>query len=334
MNNNYENELLLCLKKYWGYSSFLEGQLALCMNTLQRKDSFAVMATGSGKSLAYQLPAVFLRDRGVRAISLIVSPLIALIDDQISSLLAMGVSACAVGSNSNIEIEQRALKGDFAIVYATPEKLMSWQSGLVQLMKSAQVVCLAVDESHCVSEWGHDFRPDYRRLGQLREITGPNIPWIALTASATAVVQSDILRSLRLRDPLIAKSSLNRPNLKYCVLNRTGPNDLLRTIREFRKEQLLAYSADVDQSLVPFLSTLIYVNSKKESETFAKLLVDCPLLRGIRVAFYHAGMDAGDRSAVHLAFSKDDIQVVVATVAFGMGKRAYILHFEFLLLLE
>lgn len=220
------------------------------------------------------------------------------------------------------------MRGDFTIVYATPEKLLTWQQGLRNLQRVAHIVCLAVDESHCVSEWGHDFRPDYRRLGELRDVLGFKIPLVGLTASATVAVQADIVRNLRLVQPLVAKASLNRPNLKYCVITRTGPNDLLRLIHEYRKEQLLARGHTGSSSLsaeekasVPFYSTLIYVNSKKETEELAKLLVECRLLSGIKVAFYHAGMQPQDRSAVHLAFSKDEIQVVIATVAFGMGER-------------
>ena len=317
---DYEFELKRCLKRYWGYSDFLEGQLEICLNILKRKDSFVIMATGSGKSLTFQLPAVYLRERGVRATTIVVSPLISLIDDQVSSLLAMGIPSCSVGSNSSPAIEARALRGDFTIVYATPEKLLTWQHRLRELSNVAQIVCFAVDESHCVSEWGHDFRPDYRRLGELRAVLKPDTPWMGLTASATVAVQADIVRNLRLHQPLVAKASLNRPNLKYCVINRSGPNDLLRLINEFRKEQLLGFDRNINKAAVPFFPTLIYVNSKKEAEELAKLLVDCKLLSGIKVAYYHAGMQPCDRSAVHMAFSKDEIQVVIATVAFGMGK--------------
>ena len=317
---NYEAELKVCLKKYWGYSQFLEGQLEICMNTLNQKDSFVLMATGSGKSLTFQLPAVYLRERNYRATTIVISPLISLIDDQVSALLAMGVAACAIGSNSSIEIEERALRGDFTIVYATPEKLLNWQHGLRELIRTSHLACIAVDESHCVSEWGHDFRPEYRRLGELRDLVGPKIPFVALTASATVSVQADIVRNLRLQQPLVAKASLNRPNLKYAVVTRSGPNDLLRLIYEYRKEQLIDYPGSIDKASVPFYPTLIYVNSKKETEELAKLCVECRLLAGIKIAFYHAGMNATDRSAVHMAFSKDDIQVVIATVAFGMGE--------------
>jgi ATP-dependent DNA helicase RecQ len=315
-----ETDLKACLRKYWGYTQFFEGQLDICLNILRSKDSFVIMATGSGKSLTFQLPAVYLREKGIRATTIVVSPLISLIDDQVSALLAMGIPSCAVGSNSSPDIEARAMRGEFTIVYATPEKLLTWQHGLRSVMSVAHIACFAVDESHCVSEWGHDFRPDYRRLGELRDILGFKIPWVGLTASATVAVQADIVRNLRLVRPLVAKASLNRPNLKYCVINRTNSNDLLRLIHEYRKEQLLAYPGSVNKATVPFYSTLIYVNSKKETEDLAKLLVDCKLLAGIKVAYYHAGMQPQDRSAVHMAFSKDEVQVVIATVAFGMGR--------------
>jgi len=285
---NWEHELKVCLKKYWGYTEFLEGQLEICLNTLHRKDSFVIMATGSGKSLTFQLPAVCLREKGFRATTIVISPLISLIDDQVSALLSMGIAACAIGSNSSVDIEQRALQGDFTIVYATPEKLLTWQHGLRELINASYLSCVAVDESHCVSEWGHDFRPEYRRLGELRDLLGPKIPWVALTASATVSVQADIVRNLRLQQPLVAKASLNRANLKYGVIHRSGPNDLVRLIYEYRKEQLLDHP-HIDKTTIPFYPTLIYVNSKKETEELSKLLVDCRLLSGIKIAFYHAG---------------------------------------------
>ena len=320
--------LKTCLKKYWGYSCFLEGQLEICLNILNGKDSFVIMATGSGKSLTFQLPAVYLRDIGVRSTTIVVSPLISLIDDQVSSLLTMGIPCCAIGSNSSVDIEHRAMRGEFTVVYATPEKLLTWQHGLRELASVVHITCFAVDESHCVSEWGHDFRPDYRRLGELRDTLGPKFPWVGLTASATKAVQADIIRNLRLNQPLIAKASLNRPNLKYCVINRTGPNDLLRLILEYRKEQLLSYPGNIDKSAIPFYSTLVYVNSKKETEELAKLLVACKLLTGIKVAYYHAGMQAADRSAVHMAFTNDEVQVVIATIAFGMGEQCAVVLYS------
>lgn len=314
-------ELLKCLKKYWGYTNFLEGQLEICLNVLYQQDSFVIMATGSGKSLTFQLPAIYLREKGIRATTIVISPLISLIDDQVASLLAMGVNACAIGSNSNQDIEFKASQGEFSIVYATPEKILNWIHGIQQIMIHSKLICIAIDESHCVSEWGHDFRPDYRRLGELRSIISKDkVPLIALTASATIAVQADIIRNLKLNKPLIAKSSLNRFNLKYCVLTRTTSSDLLKVMFEYRKEQLIDIIRDnKDRSSIPFYSTLIYVNSKKETEELAQLLVDCKQLSGIKVAYYHAGMAPSQRSAVHMAFAKDEIQVIVATVAFGMG---------------
>lgn len=315
---NYEAELKLCLKQYWGYSEFLGGQLDIILNILHHKDAFVLMATGSGKSLTFQLPSVYLRDRGIAATTIVISPLISLIDDQVASLLAMGITACAIGSNSSPDIEQRAIRGEFPIIYATPEKMNVWQSSLRELMRHSKLVCVAIDESHCVSEWGHDFRPEYRRIGDLRAIVGINTPFIGLTASATTAVQADIIRNLKLCKPLIARSSLNRPNLKYCVLDRTHTSDLLKVIYEYRQEQLIDVALS-DAATVPFYSTLIYVNSKKETEELANLLVNCNKLEGIKAAFYHAGMSSSDRSAVHMAFAKDHVQVVVATIAFGMG---------------
>lgn len=193
-----------------------------------------------------------------------------------------------------------------------------WSHGIKQLLTNAHIVCLAVDESHCVSEWGHDFRPDYRRLSELRNVIGTTVPIIALTASATRQVQNDIITNLSLRHPFIATAPLNRSNLKYCVLPRTSTNDLLRLIYDFRKEQLANIYQSNDPTLIsgfvydginnnkntsirnqgafksdhkihnnvsniPFYPTLVYVNTKKETEEIAQLLVDSKTLQGIKV---------------------------------------------------
>ncbi|KAJ1414468.1 P-loop containing nucleoside triphosphate hydrolase protein, partial [Ochromonadaceae sp. CCMP2298] len=325
--------LLRCLQKYWGHSHFLEHQREVCQRVLGGGDAFVLMATGSGKSVTFQLPAVYLRERGVQATVLVVSPLLSLIDDQVASLLAMGISACAIGSTSSPATEEAAMRGQYALVYATPEKLLHWTHGLAAMHKSG-LALLAVDEAHCLCEWGHDFRPHYRRLGELRDLL-PGIPILALTASATPPAQQDIVRTLRLVQPLLAVASLNRPNLKYCVLRRTGVHDLLRLLYDFRKEQLLDLegggggemggemgvgvkagggvggiggiggmgcgisnadsptphlTAALAQSAqrLPFPPTLIYVCTKREAESVAQSLVECRLLGGIRVAYYHA----------------------------------------------
>jgi superfamily II DNA helicase RecQ len=178
-----------------------------------------------------------------------------------------------------------------------------WSHGIKELLRHARIVCLAVDEAHCVSEWGHDFRPDFRRLSEIRAIIGTTVPLVALTASATKVVQNDIIHNLALRQPYIATAPLNRKNLKYCVLQRTNVNDLLRLIHEYRKEQLehhrithsdgwisshtageVAGSSSSSSLCIPFYPTLIYVTTKKESEEIAKQLVETRLLQGIRVS--------------------------------------------------
>jgi RecQ family ATP-dependent DNA helicase len=318
------NEVLLkTLKKYWGYTNFKENQLELCVNVLNGRDSFAVMATGAGKSLTFQLPSIALREMGCKATSIVICPLISLIDDQVSSLLSIGISACGLGSNSSNQTEMQARNGEFTVVYATPEKILSWSQGIRDLMHNAKVTCIAIDESHCVSEWGHDFRPNYRQLGKLRDEFGTKLPIIALTASATPAVQSEIINSLKLKNPLVVSSSLNRSNLKYFVMAREGPNDLIRVLNNYRKQQLQSLQSmqldSINISNIPFYPTLVYVNTKNESEELSKLLVQTKSLTGIRVAYYHSGMSYGDRTAVHQAFMQDEIQIIIATVAFGMG---------------
>jgi RecQ family ATP-dependent DNA helicase len=313
------------LKKYWGHHDFRTHQLEICENILSKKDIFVTMATGSGKSLTFQLPSVMLRELGVRATTIVVSPLLSLMEDQVSSLLAIGVNACIVGSSSTQETERLARSGEFCLIYITPEKLVLWRSGLVELAKRAVVVCIAVDESHCVSEWGHDFRPEYRRLSEIRDMDGyESVAMIALTASATPFVQQDIIQSLKLQNPCIFKASLNRDNLKYCVVNRTSGNDLLRIIANFRREQLvhLEQQNSGNPSTTSFYPTLIYVLTKKECEEIADSIVKSAVLQHlgcVRVAYYHAGMSMEHRNAVQTAFSKDEIQIVVATIAFGLG---------------
>lgn len=227
-----------------------------------------------------------------------------------------------MGTNVPASIEMLASNGHFSIIYATPEKLLSWESGLKRLVNSSKIICLAVDESHCVSDWGHDFRPQYRNVVDIRRVIGYHVPVVALTASATAAVQADILNNLQLRNPMIVKLPLNRPNLKYFVVQKHGPNDVATILWRFRKEQLEALKlTKEDGSKIPFHATLIYVNSKREANEISELLSKCKSIDGIGVATYHADMSADDRAIAHAMFLADRVQVMVATTAYGMGKH-------------
>eukprot|EP01033_Poteriospumella_lacustris_P008107 gene8107-5835_t len=300
-----EQQLLFCLNKYWGHKSFKAGQLEVCKAILRdKRDCFVSMATGSGKSLMFQLPAVTLQD-------------------QITALLSMNIPACSLAT---YEMERMAMDGKAVVVYTTPEKLQNWKHNLNVLHHKVPIVSVAIDESHCVSEWGHDFRHEYRLLDVIREILGPSVPIIALTASATPTVEEEIIQHLQLQNVLKIKNNLNRPNLKYFVGKRTNTEDIVEIMSAFRRKQLKSYAKDhniplanVPEDDIPYFTTLVYVNSKKLCEEVANCVVNSSLLTGIQVAFYHADMTMEERHTVHQAFLKNDVQVVVSTTAFGMG---------------
>ena len=223
------------------------------------------------------------------------------------------------------------MRGEYLILYTTPEKLIIWKHGIIELTKTRKIVCLAIDESHCVSEWGHDFRPVYRNLSDIRTWFSScfthDLPMIALTATATPNIQKDIITNLKLYQPFIVKSTFNRPNLKYYVKHRNNEKDLVKVLVECRREQLQQSGLDLrtlaQTNLPQFVSTLIYVLTKKEAETIMHNLNEVKKtiaeLRDINVAFYHASMTNEERTRVHNGFAGDKINVVVATIAFGLG---------------
>ncbi len=350
-----EAALLGTLKNTFGYSSFRSQQVDIVMSLLSGSDVFCMMATGSGKSMMFQLPAVALREQsGVLATALVISPLVSLIEDQVRLLCARGVSAIAIGGSSTREEEEKAMKGDYTIIYSTPEKIGVWKYGLQALQTNTRIVCVAVDECHCALEWGHDFRPAYSELGVLRDWL-PGVPMLALTATATSTARDDIVRSLRLRpSALLVCTTFNRPNLKYSVLNRTSNNDIVRVllnmqalyeqtlydpistgtdshVRLLHSAQSWNVASDITDSTAraaatasarkykAFQSTLVYVTTKKEAETYATMLQASSRLRGVGVAYYHAGMAPQARQEVQQDFQSDKLSIVIATVAFGMG---------------
>ncbi len=294
------DKLAAALKRHFGYDAFLPGQREVIARTVAGDDAFALLPTGGGKSLIYQLAALLLP-----GLTVVVSPLIALMQDQVERLDANGIPATFV--NSAISGEERsrreraALRGEIKLLYVAPERLVTGAFlGLLDAVRAERgLSLLAIDEAHCVSEWGHDFRPEYRQIGGLRERL-PGTPCLALTATATERVRGDITTQLHLHQPYIYTGSFNRPNLDYEVQTKS---------KDSYREMLGVLRAD------PTASSIIYCQSRNGVEELAARLVD----DGIRALPYHAGLDAETRATNQNDFITDDVPVLVATVAFGMG---------------
>ena len=288
------------LAEVFGYHSFREGQQEVIASVLAGADTLAVMPTGGGKSLCYQVPAL-LFDSGV---TVVVSPLLALMKDQVDALRAAGVAAAAINSTVSKDEQAATLdgvaRGDIRLLYVAPERFGAY--GFTEgLRQRASVSVLAIDEAHCVSQWGHDFRPSYRDLARVRERLG-NPPMVALTATADPLVRDDIISQLGLRSPAVHVAGFDRPNLHLAVV-RAGS---LKQKAELIAEQLRGLG---DQSAI------IYCGTRKRVENLSESLHRA----GIRNARYHAGMDADDRRRIQEAFQRDSLRVIVATNAFGLG---------------
>jgi len=283
------------LKEVFGYDTFRPHQREIAESFLAGRDTLAILPTGAGKSLCYQLPAI-VRD----GLTVVVSPLIALMKDQVDQLTASGVAATFLNSTlDTAEAKKRFAKlyaGEYRMLYLAPERLML--PDFLPKLREWGMQALAVDEAHCISEWGHDFRPEYRRLREVRE-TFTGIPLLALTATATPRVRDDIRAQLELRDPEIFIASFNRPNLTYRVIPKAKA-----------AAQVVKYVSDR-----PGESGIVYAQSRRAAESLATALREA----GIEAAPYHAGLDADERSRNQEAFLRDDLQVVCATIAFGMG---------------
>ncbi|MDI6721449.1 MAG: DNA helicase RecQ [Candidatus Aenigmarchaeota archaeon] len=296
------------LKKYFGYSEFHPMQEGIINNVLAGRDVFVLMPTGSGKSLCYQLPAI-MKD----GTTVVVSPLIALMKDQVDSLVANGIGASFINSSLGArEIEDtktKLLENKVRILYIAPERLAS--TDFIYFMRMLKISLFAIDEAHCISEWGHDFRPEYRKLSMLREIF-PRVPIIALTATAIPDVQKDIVQNLKLRYPKIYKTSFNRPNLFYYVQPK-----------EDAYSQILNYIQNHPKD-----SGIIYCQSRNSSESLARMLQE----DGFRALPYHAGLSRDERTENQERFLKDDAEIIVATIAFGMGINKpnvrYVMHYD------
>ena len=285
------------LKKYFGYDQFRPMQKEIIEHILSHKDALILMPTGGGKSMCYQLPALMSQGTTV-----VVSPLISLMRDQVEALRANNIPAAALNSNndetSNAIIRRECIEGRFKLLYISPERLLLEKDGLLHDMP---IALFAIDEAHCISQWGHDFRPEYTQLGVLREAF-PDVPMVALTATADKVTREDIVKQLHLKEPRIFLSSFDRPNLSLCVKRGLTRNEKNKAIAEFIKQR-------------PFSSGIIYCQSRSNTEKLAAKLQE----KGIEATFYHAGMSAAERNRTQDDFINDRIQVVCATIAFGMG---------------
>jgi len=283
------------LKRTFGYGTFRPLQREIIYATLAGQDVFALLPTGGGKSLCFQLPAL-----ARPGLTVVVSPLIALMKDQVDALQSSGVAATFLNSTLGADESRARLRGlhrgEYKLLYAAPERLML--EGWVENLKVWNVACIAIDEAHCVSEWGHDFRPEYRQLAKLRRVL-PGVPLMALTATATGRVREDIISHLQLRNPATFVASFNRPNLTYRVIPKDQP---LKQIVDFVRPR--------DHE-----SGIIYCASRAATERVAEALSG----RGFAARAYHAGLTADERSGNQEAFLRDDTRIICATIAFGMG---------------
>src|ERR1700742_2128429 len=279
---------LQALQKYFGYSQFRHQQAAIVQHVLDKKDVLALMPTGGGKSLCYQLPAVLLE-----GLTIVISPLIALMKDQVDALNVNGIPAAFYNSSQSnqeqIELTTKLRNNQIRLLYLAPERLFGNESKLISFLKSLPVSLIAIDEAHCISHWGHDFRPEYLMLAGLKNEFS-DIPVIALTATADKLTQKDILEKLNLKNPAVFISSFNRENITYRVIPKRNSFNQLLAFLDDRKDE----------------SGIIYCLSRKSTESLAADLKE----EGFAAEAYHAGLDHATKARNQEAFLRDEVKII------------------------